>query len=77
MFYSYITIYRLSICFILTIFDVSIEDERVYGILCIEVFPQQRSHIISSDILYEIGLPCSTFYSNVYKIKYNFAALKR
>ena len=23
---------------------VSIEDERVYGILCIALFPQQRSH---------------------------------
>ena len=66
MFYSYITIYKLSICFILTVFDVSIENERVYGILCIEVFPQQRSHIISLDILYEIGLPCSTFYNSTY-----------
>ena len=52
--------------FIFTIFDVSIEDERVYGILCIEVFPQQRSHIILLDILYKMGLPCSTFYNSTY-----------
>ena len=34
----------------LTIFDVSIEGERVYGILCFELFPWERSHKISLDI---------------------------
>ena len=47
-------------CIMLTIFDVSIEDKRVYDILCIELFPQQRSNIIALDILCGAGLPCST-----------------
>ena len=46
----------LSMCIVLTIFDVSIEDERVYGILCIELFPQQRSHKIALEILCDMGL---------------------
>ena len=42
--------------FLLTIFDVSIEGETVYDILCFELFPQQRSHKISSDIFVRYGV---------------------
>ena len=42
--------------FLITIFDVSIEGERVYGILCFELFPLQRSHTISLDIFVRNGV---------------------
>ena len=37
-------------CMMETIFDASIEDEGVHGILCIEFFPRQSSHVFSLDI---------------------------
>ena len=37
-------------CIMLIIFDVSIENQKIYGILQIEIFPQQKSHIITLDI---------------------------
>ena len=35
--------YKLSLSIMLTIFDVSIKEERVYGSLCYELLPQQMS----------------------------------
>ena len=35
--------YKLSMSIMLTIFDVSIKEERVYGSLCFELLPQQMS----------------------------------
>ena len=35
--------YKLSMSIMLTIFDVSIEEKRVYGALCFELLPQQMS----------------------------------
>ena len=35
--------YKLSMSVMLTIFDVSIKDKRVYGSLCFELLPQQMS----------------------------------
>ena len=35
--------YKLSMSIILTIFDVSIHEKRVYGSLCFELLPQQIS----------------------------------
>ena len=35
--------YNLSMCIMLTIFDVSIKENRVYGSLCFELLPQQMS----------------------------------
>ena len=40
----------------LTIFDVSIENQKIYGILQIEIFPQQKSHIITGDIFVWYGV---------------------
>ena len=34
---------KLSMCIMLTIFDVSIKEKRVYGSLCFELLPQQMS----------------------------------
>ena len=50
-----------TMCIMLTIFKVSIEEERIYGILCFELFRWHGGHIISLDILCDLGLPCSTF----------------
>ena len=64
--------YYLSLCssLVIAIFDVSKEGEGVYGILCFELFPLQGSHKISLDILFDKGLPCSTYgNSKVYKIE--------
>ena len=64
--------YYLSLCssLVIAIFDVSKEGEGVYGILCFEMFPRQRSHKISLGILFDKGLPCSTLdNSKVYKIE--------
>ena len=35
--------YNLSMSIMLTIFDVSIKEKRVYGSLCFELLPQQMS----------------------------------
>ena len=35
--------YKLSMSIMLTIFDVSIKEKRVYGSLCFELLPQQMS----------------------------------
>ena len=35
--------YKLSMSIMSTIFDVSIKEKRVYGILCFELLPQQMS----------------------------------
>ena len=35
--------YKLSMNIMLTIFDVSIKEKRVYGSLCFELLPQQMS----------------------------------
>ena len=35
--------YNLSISIMLTIFNVSIKEKRVYGSLCFELLPQQMS----------------------------------
>ena len=35
--------YKLSMSIMSTIFDVSIEEKRVYGSLCFELLPQQMS----------------------------------
>ena len=57
-------------CITLNIVAVSIENQKVYGNLCIEIFTQQKSHIITSDILWDMGLPCSTFNNpKVYNIE--------
>ena len=41
---AYCTVcYKLSMSIMLTIFDVSIKEKRVYGSLCFELLPQQMS----------------------------------
>ena len=35
--------YKLSLSIMLTIFDVSIKEKKVYGSLCFELLPQQMS----------------------------------
>ena len=35
--------YKLSMSIMLTIFDISIKEKRVYGSLCFELLPQQMS----------------------------------
>ena len=41
---TYCTVcYKLSMSIMLTIFDVSIKEYRVYGSLCFELLPQQTS----------------------------------
>ena len=41
--------YTLSICFILFIFDVSIEDERICGILCIELLLREKGAFVMNE----------------------------
>ena len=53
--------YTLLMCILLTLFDVSIEDKMIDGILYIELFPWQSSYTISLDMLCDKGLPWSTF----------------
>ena len=48
----------LSMCIILIIYDVSIENQKVYGILCIELFPRQRSHRITLDSFVSLFCTC-------------------
>ena len=43
------------------IFDVSIEGEWVYVILCFELFPRQRSHAISLDMFVRYGVTMLIF----------------
>ena len=35
--------YKLSMSFMLTIFDVTLKEKRVYGSLCFELLPQHMS----------------------------------
>ena len=42
--------YKLSMSILLTIFDVSIEEKRVYGGLCFELLPQQMSKSKKKDM---------------------------
>ena len=46
--------YILSMCIMLTILDASIENQKVYGNICIEIFPRQKSHRIKFDSFFVI-----------------------
>ena len=62
----------LSMCIMLIIYDVSIENQKVYGILCIELFPRQSSHRIRLDIFISLFCTCILyliFMRHVFKLR--------